>query len=100
MIRSQHNWRATCLACLKEIGMFRRLAHHRFCCEEHESTYMAELERVAIERLHNARISTSVNPVSGGEQALSLIGHSRVAGFGPSPAYRGAMQATCCNSST
>jgi hypothetical protein len=98
-----------CLACMNEIGMFRRLAHHRFCCDEHESTYLAELEAFAIQRLHNARISASqgcqrvefdnsyvatheaVTPMLGHEQTLSLIVHPKVAGFGPSPAYRAAM---------
>jgi hypothetical protein len=109
MIGSQRNPHATsCLACLHEIGLFRRLAHHRFCCEQHESTYLAELERIAIERLHSARISASsgcqhveidnsyvaghqaVTPMPGDEQTLALLGNPNAGGFGHSSAYRAA----------
>jgi len=98
-----------CLACMNEIGMFRRLAHQRFCCDEHESTYLAELEALAVRRLHDARISAqrgcqraeiddsyaanheAVMPMLGYEETLSLIVHPKVTGFAPSPAYRAAM---------
>jgi len=91
---------------MNKIGIFRRLAHHRFCSDEHESTYLAELERIAIERLHNASSAASLvcqhveidnsyaandqafTPMSGHEQTLSLIVHPEVAGFGSLPAYR------------
>ena len=98
-----------CLRCRNEIGMFRRLAHHRFCCDEHESTYLAELEELAVRRLRDARITAHswspsveralaenynsnvgnhdvVTPLLGHEQTLSLIVHPKVAGFRPSPA--------------
>jgi hypothetical protein len=96
-----------CLHCRNEIGMFRRLARHRFCCDEHESTYLAELEELAVRRLRNARIAAptwspsvemapaendnsnvgnheAVAAMLGHEQTLSLIVHPKVAGFRPS----------------
>jgi hypothetical protein len=98
-----------CLHCRNEIGVFRGLARHRFCCDEHESTYLAELEELGVRRLRNARITAppwgpsvemasvendnsnvgkheAVAPMLGHEQTLSLIAHPKVAGFRPSPA--------------
>lgn len=49
----------TCLACQKKISLLRRLDRQRFCCDEHETVYLAELDKLAIERLQNARISAS-----------------------------------------
>jgi len=51
--------RQACLGCQKEIGLFRRLAHHRFCCDEHEHLYFAEMDELGIERLRNARPAAS-----------------------------------------
>ena len=43
--------------------MFRKLARHRFCCDGHERTYLAQLQELAIERLHAARMAASAkNP--------------------------------------
>jgi hypothetical protein len=44
----------TCLVCQSELGFFRKLAKHRFCTDEHEQQYMAELKEVALGRLQNA----------------------------------------------
>jgi hypothetical protein len=46
-----------CAKCGNEIGMFRRLARHHFCCDEHERTYWIEMDKIAILRLHNARLA-------------------------------------------
>ena len=43
-----------CLVCQRELGFFRKLAKHRFCTDEHEQQYMAELKEVALGRLQNA----------------------------------------------
>lgn len=43
-----------CLACHKKIGLFRRLASKRFCCQEHEETSWAELQKLAVMRLNQA----------------------------------------------
>ncbi len=43
-----------CLVCQAEVGFFRRLAHRRFCCDEHEAQYLAELKDVAVGRLRSA----------------------------------------------
>ena len=50
-----------CLACHKKIGMFRRLAHQRFCCQEHEETFWAELQKLAVIRLHDAAGNPSLD---------------------------------------
>jgi hypothetical protein len=99
-----------CLACQSDIGLFRRLAHHRFCCDNHEAMYLAELQELAVTRLHNAIAAASwepsepilrreVNmnrenhavstPVPPGqrEQTQALIVRPKLAGFKPSPAY-------------
>jgi hypothetical protein len=44
-----------CLSCQKDIGWYRRLSNHRFCCEKHESEWLEELEELAIRRLQMAR---------------------------------------------
>jgi len=49
-----------CLACHKELSLFSRLARHRFCSEQHEQAYMAELEELALERLGCARATLAV----------------------------------------
>jgi hypothetical protein len=43
-----------CLVCQRELGFFRKLAKHRFCTDEHEQQYMAELKEVALGRLQSA----------------------------------------------
>jgi hypothetical protein len=43
-----------CLVCQRELGFFRKLTKHRFCTDEHEHQYMAELKEVALGRLRNA----------------------------------------------
>ena len=40
-----------CLVCRCDVGFLRRLIQHRFCSREHERTYLAELEEVALMRL-------------------------------------------------
>ena len=103
-----------CLACRTEIGMFRRLKRVRFCCDDHERTYLTELEELAIQRLRNAHIDVparcsnaeiidlsddhsnliehqAATPVGGHEQALSLILRPKEGGFRRSPAYHAAM---------
>ena len=100
-----------CLVCENEIGMFRKLAHDRFCCDEHERLYLAELAELAIQRLHNASLAASiasprieipppegddpsvsnhqpVTPVLEHAPALSLIVHPTAGKYRPSPAYR------------
>jgi hypothetical protein len=52
------------LDCQNDIGLFRRLAQRRFCCEEHEQHYFATLDQLAIERLQNARPAASVGRAS------------------------------------
>ena len=44
----------TCLVCQSDLGLFRRLTKNRFCTDEHEQQYMAELKEVALGRLRNA----------------------------------------------
>jgi hypothetical protein len=44
----------TCLVCRRDLGFFRKLTKHRFCSDEHEQQYMAELKEVALGRLRNA----------------------------------------------
>jgi len=44
----------TCLVCQCELGFFRRLTKNRFCTDQHEEQYMAELKEVALGRLRNA----------------------------------------------
>jgi len=61
-----------CLACQTELGVFHRFAHHRFCSEQHEQVYLAELEEVALARLQGARLAISLdsrvqNALSGSE---------------------------------
>lgn len=54
----------TCLSCQGDITWFRRLSHHRFCSEEHQTQWLAEFEELAIERLqlaHNALADTSTH---------------------------------------
>jgi len=48
-----------CLACQTGLGLFHRLAHHRFCSEQHEQVYLTELEEIALSRLQGARITVS-----------------------------------------
>ena len=55
------NPKPKCLACRKELGLFHRLAHHRFCSEQHEHVYLAELEEIALARLQGARIAISLD---------------------------------------
>ena len=43
-----------CLVCHGDLGFFRRLTHNRFCTDEHEAQYMAELKEVAVGRLRTA----------------------------------------------
>jgi hypothetical protein len=104
-----------CLACQSDIGLFRRLAHHRFCCDNHEAMYLAELQELAVTRLHNAIVATSsdssetilhrevnvnrenhevITPVPSGQrvQTQALIVRPKLAGFKPSPAYHLAEQ--------
>jgi hypothetical protein len=75
-----------CLACQNELGIFRSLAHRRFCCDEHEQRYLAELQKIAAARLRSARLamtppSTSLelprNDAEGGDCAvlISLPAH-------------------------
>ena len=47
-----------CLACQKSIGPLRRLSHHRFCCDEHQTEWLDELDEIAIERLQAGRNET------------------------------------------
>lgn len=49
----------TCLACQKKLSLFRRLDRQRFCCDEHETVYLAELDKLAVERLQSARIAAA-----------------------------------------
>jgi hypothetical protein len=44
----------TCLVCQRDLGFFRKLTKHRFCSDEHEQQYMAELKEVALGRLQSA----------------------------------------------
>ena len=43
-----------CLSCHGKIGWFRRMANHRFCCQEHEEAFFVELQKLAISRLQQA----------------------------------------------
>jgi len=43
-----------CLVCQRELGFFRKLAKRRFCTDEHEQQYLAELKEVALGRLQSA----------------------------------------------
>lgn len=51
-----------CLTCQTDLGLFRKLARHRFCCDNHEATYLAELQELAIMRLHSSVTVTSEEP--------------------------------------
>ena len=44
----------TCLVCHCDLGLFRRLTKNRFCSDEHEEQYLAELKEVALARLRIA----------------------------------------------
>jgi len=57
-----------CAHCGKAIGMFRRLAHHHFCCDDHELAYLDKLDEIAIQRLHNARMAAP-------SPAVELVSH-------------------------
>jgi hypothetical protein len=95
-----------CLACHSDIGLFHRLAHHRFCCDEHEAMYLTELQELAVARLHNAIVAipsdpseerknrevTTPVPPGQREQTQALIVRPKLAGFKPSPAYHLAEQ--------
>jgi len=41
--------------------MFGRLARHHFCCDEHERAYWVEMDKIAIQRLHDARIAAPLS---------------------------------------
>jgi hypothetical protein len=43
-----------CLVCQRGLGFFRRLTKQRFCTDEHEKQYLAELKEVALGRLRSA----------------------------------------------
>jgi len=43
-----------CLVCECDLGFFRRLSKNRFCTDEHERQYLAELKEVALGRLRSA----------------------------------------------
>lgn len=91
-----------CLACHNEIGLHRRLSHQHFCSEEHERVYLAELQSLAITRLHSAsaaapapsatpalnhRPAEAAAPVAPqAEQTQALIVHPEAARFRPWPA--------------
>ena len=45
---------AACLLCQRDLGFFRRMSKNRFCTEEHEQQYMAELKEIALGRLRSA----------------------------------------------
>jgi hypothetical protein len=49
-IRSSKNG-GECLVCHSNVGFLRRLIQYRFCSQEHERMYLAELEEVAVMRL-------------------------------------------------
>jgi hypothetical protein len=82
-----------CLACHNDIGRVRRFSRRRFCSNEHEQMYLAELEKIELARLQNARVHFQqaspipedvcvdliASKVENEEQALSLLVH-------PSPA--------------
>ena len=92
------------LFCPNDIGLFRRFGRHRFCCDEHEHEYFRELDRLAIERLRNARpaakLSRKHNEITGecaltfrsrqvsgqAEQTLALIVPSAISAVLSSPA--------------
>lgn len=92
-----------CLACQSEIKLFRRLSHKRFCSNEHEATYLAELQQIAVARLASARktgvasdaeISNwiagnreFVSPARPVDQSLALIVRPKASAFAPAPAY-------------
>jgi hypothetical protein len=46
-----------CMACHNDIGLVRRLTHHRFCSEQHEQMYLVELQKLAVARLRSARLA-------------------------------------------
>jgi hypothetical protein len=48
--------RAKCLACPLAIGLFRRMNKQRFCCDQHEVMYLAELKDMGVARLRTAGI--------------------------------------------
>ncbi len=99
IVRKREGGNRACLGCQGEIGLFRRVARHRFCSDEHEHQYFAELDELAIQRLRIARpasaerhedgVSHEISlPVPAGQQEQSLVfmGSSAVAAFGSSPA--------------
>lgn len=55
--RPNYGRKPNCLACQNDLSIFRRVAHHRFCCQDHERMYMAELQKIAVARLRSARMA-------------------------------------------
>lgn len=97
--RKREGGKHACLGCQGEIGLFRRIARHRFCSDDHEHQYFAELDELAIQRLQMARPAAGERHVSAvaheilipvpadhQEQSLVFMGSSAVAAFGQSPA--------------
>ena len=100
-----------CLGCKSNLGLFRRLTSHHFCCDQHEAMYLAELQQLALTRLHNAIAPTSVDSsethlqrevevnreshelttavaLAPSEPTQALMVLPKLTKFRPSPAYR------------
>jgi hypothetical protein len=100
-----------CLTCQSNLGLFRRLTNDRFCCNDHEAMYLAQLQELALTRLHNAIAVTSVDssetalqrevkvnrenqelltpvPPAPREPTQALMVLPKLTKFKPSPAYR------------
>lgn len=67
-----------CAHCGNAIGIFRRLARHHFCCGDHERTYWVEMDKIGIQRLHDARIAAPM-PIPRDEIVAPAGENSKVA---------------------
>jgi len=67
--------RPECCECHGDIGLFRRLAQHRFCCDEHEERYLAELDKLGVARLQSA-IPTAFLPARAAIASYTVEDHA------------------------
>jgi hypothetical protein len=53
-IRIGRRRRGKCLVCAKRLSLVQRLMGRRFCCEQHQEQYLAELRALEFTRLRDA----------------------------------------------
>jgi hypothetical protein len=64
-----------CLGCQSDLGLFRRLAQRRFCSDDHEVMYLAELQKLALTRLHVASSEELGEPILHGRAKVNRENH-------------------------